>query len=500
MKHAFIIVSALLASACSALGLSDGLEQSQCLRCEELNAVEPPGDCQSWQCSDRADDANGMCIIDLIDADGDGAPPAECATPERPADCDDAAPTNTPGGTEICELTDNDCDGLIDEDALSVSTASVVTVGALSAMAFAPGDLESGAAYRAGGELVAVTLPFDGAAPAAATLAGAAMSSNVEATAIAPSGTDWAIAYADGSGCSRIVLGAWDGGGPTLEAVAGHRTVGLPKSGGVCPADPSAVGHPAVASVTPRQVLVAHLGVAGSRDCGAAAASVGLVVAQRTGSSGPYTSERAAPVLATESTDAIAPALIAVDPTFGYLLAYPEPGGTIGLYRIVVDGMTLDVSVTEAQREACDGECGDVALRRVGDEIALTYRRGGCDGGAAVLARFAIAGDALVVGERFTGPDVANLRFPVAARRSAPDEWVLAWTVTSGMERGLTAARISPDGTMVGETITLVTAATPQPGALLAGTGMDGIRGFLFDPSEGAIVRGAAECLAEIAP
>jgi len=43
-----------------------------------------------------------------VDADSDGS--LSCA------DCDDNDPANTPGGTEICDGQDNDCNGLADFD------------------------------------------------------------------------------------------------------------------------------------------------------------------------------------------------------------------------------------------------------------------------------------------------------------------------------------------------------------------------------------------------
>ncbi len=66
----------------------------------------------------------GVTKVFYRDDDGDGygastaAPPA-CSVPNGYAsvggDCEDGNPTAHPGGTEVCDLSDNDCDGIIDE-------------------------------------------------------------------------------------------------------------------------------------------------------------------------------------------------------------------------------------------------------------------------------------------------------------------------------------------------------------------------------------------------
>lgn len=48
------------------------------------------------------------------DLDGDGYP--------APEDCDDDDPTRSPGATEVCDGVDQDCDGLVDDDAQNAPT------------------------------------------------------------------------------------------------------------------------------------------------------------------------------------------------------------------------------------------------------------------------------------------------------------------------------------------------------------------------------------------
>jgi hypothetical protein len=52
--------------------------------------------------------------VGYADADGDGTPACE--------DCDDGQATAFPGGTEICDGIDNDCDGDVDDSATDAST------------------------------------------------------------------------------------------------------------------------------------------------------------------------------------------------------------------------------------------------------------------------------------------------------------------------------------------------------------------------------------------
>ncbi len=70
----------------------------------------------AWGCGDKAPSSRREDVVVIVDtgpadADGDGFDETE--------DCDDADPSAYPGGVEDCDGVDNDCDGLVDEDAVA---------------------------------------------------------------------------------------------------------------------------------------------------------------------------------------------------------------------------------------------------------------------------------------------------------------------------------------------------------------------------------------------
>lgn len=119
-----------------------GRDDSWILTCGgDDNYVPTPGDCGDSdverhpgaveRCNGKDDDCDGevdeeavlVAFHPDVDQDGFGDPDTsvETCTPEAGwvedgTDCDDRAASNYPGGVEVCDYVDNDCDGDVDED------------------------------------------------------------------------------------------------------------------------------------------------------------------------------------------------------------------------------------------------------------------------------------------------------------------------------------------------------------------------------------------------
>ena len=102
--------------------------------CDDTEASTHPGASES--CDERDNDCDGSIdegvqLTWYADSDQDGfgdasQPTDACTAPQgfvsNGNDCDDSDPQVSPSAYEICDGTDNDCDGSIDEDALNPTT------------------------------------------------------------------------------------------------------------------------------------------------------------------------------------------------------------------------------------------------------------------------------------------------------------------------------------------------------------------------------------------
>ncbi|MBN2800760.1 MAG: hypothetical protein JXX28_16585, partial [Deltaproteobacteria bacterium] len=104
--------------------------------CDDLHALSFPGGGEV--CDGHDNDCDGTVDVGASDAqtwyaDGDGdqygdpdQASVSCEAPEgavlRGSDCDDTHAAARPGGTEVCDGLDNDCDGAVDVDAVDART------------------------------------------------------------------------------------------------------------------------------------------------------------------------------------------------------------------------------------------------------------------------------------------------------------------------------------------------------------------------------------------
>jgi hypothetical protein len=102
--------------------------------CDDLDATSFPG---GTEVCDGADNNcvggvdEGVTLTFFLDSDGDGygdqgSPQPGCFQPlgysSNDSDCDDGAPSAHPGGVEVCDGIDNNCNGSVDDNALDANT------------------------------------------------------------------------------------------------------------------------------------------------------------------------------------------------------------------------------------------------------------------------------------------------------------------------------------------------------------------------------------------
>ncbi|MCA9577930.1 MAG: hypothetical protein KC668_20990 [Myxococcales bacterium] len=92
--------------------------------CDDSDAARYPGNTEVCDVDDRDEDCD-PATYGFRDLDRDGVGDAACCNEDAEGtrtcgrDCDDAAPSVNPTGTETCDGLDNDCDGMLDEGVLA---------------------------------------------------------------------------------------------------------------------------------------------------------------------------------------------------------------------------------------------------------------------------------------------------------------------------------------------------------------------------------------------
>ena len=190
-------VGALGLPGCSLAGLADFeaprcQNHGDCALLNERHGLSSPLACELYQC----DAALGACVRGPRDQDGDRAVATACGG----GDCDDGDATVHVGAVEVCDGSDNDCDGLIDEEAGEPSPAVVLLADATSAswlsMTSRPGGGALWSLGQGAGERAAADLLVGDGSPTAATA------------------TPWAFAMAAEPGPAGLFRAAIDTGCP----------------------------------------------------------------------------------------------------------------------------------------------------------------------------------------------------------------------------------------------------------------------------------------------
>lgn len=454
------LVASLLAThllaGCSLMGLEKDLGRETCSTksdCADLNSSRPTGDaCREWRCNPET----SFCEVLAADGDDDRVPSAECAADGEAVDCDDTNAAIYPGNDEVCDGLDNDCDEGIDEALYSTTEPMrVVALGAEGAkhvsMAAVTSDDTVAVAYTAGDEFVAgarVVFPTAASTDTAADLEREILDADpvaIEArsVAIAPIGSDFAVAVVPTGACQRVVTGIVTSDNPVSAIPETLFAEGIPKEDGVCDADTAKASDVALAA-NGDDVLVAWVeredSNAGAADwaCGSTPSSHVLVnLVERVG-------DTLVPVggLATVlglTLAASPPAVVAV-PGGGWLIAFSEDESDEEFITVVAARREGDALITErvdgtGVAETGGESRGDVAITLGPSSeneitVGLAFREG-CSTGSSITADFfsyAPTTNAAVALEGTTTIEAGTARIRRPALAYLPSVgWFAAW-------------------------------------------------------------------------
>lgn len=458
LSAARLVAVALLAlpltaplTGCSLMGL-DKFERARCTddtSCVGLGALSPTNDeCRTWQC----EPTTRLCGVDLRDDDGDGAPLAMCAPAGVTADCDDSAQARTPGNQELCNLLDDDCDGVVDPN--FAATHGVV------------------ATLRSGEDAVSFSRGFSGAevsvlvdAQAAAPLElGRTIAGGSSALVLTPAMTD----IADGTLATLAVLGdlgslvvydpavaAVNCGADSLSPIQARW---LRTNGTIAATTCLTQTRLAAASATPEpagDVLLVWVEDAAARECGAATAAPVRARVLRPISATPARIDVSEAFELGTTADALGPSASYVD-GHGWVIAHASAAGDVVVHRIATQtSFSSYVASAVTMISSIDaGAARDVTIAAGAEgAIAVAYADGDCAVGRVVLRLASLSEGSVTFGDELRVSEERDRvrRAPVPAFHAGRGEWVVVYRDGADEQ----AARFSQAGAAIASPVPL---------------------------------------------